>query len=166
MQICLYCDFSVFFKKNVLEIFIVALSLILLVNLFQARIVLGRKLLLYLDVQNCMCFKLFMFLVAYVCWLGCGSKLCKYVGVIVFDIYTINIICGFFRLCYNVSHPNSLYNFTVSLNLYEFRQIIAHFLCNLSKRFNLVIVLLLYIILPYSMIGLMKDSYFFGFSWY
>ena len=62
----------------------------------------------------------------------------------------------------NVSHANYLYNFTVSVNLYEVRQITAHLLSNLSKRFNLVIVLLLYIIFPYSMIGLMKDSYIFS----
>ena len=36
------------------------------------------------------------------------------------------------------------------------------FVIYLLKRFNLVIVLLVYIILPYSMIGLMKDSSFFS----
>ena len=76
-------------------------------------------------------------------------------------LYIKHNLC-FFRLCCNVSHPNSLYNFTVSVNLYEFRQITTHLLCNLSKRFNLVIVLLLYNILPYSMIGLMKDSSIFS----
>ena len=59
--------FSFFSEQIVLKIFIVALSLILVGNLFQAMIVLGRKLLLYLDVRHFMCFKLFMFLVAYVC---------------------------------------------------------------------------------------------------
>ena len=72
-------------------------------------------------------------------------------------LYIKHNLC-FFRLCSNVFHPNSLYNFTVSDTLYEFRQTTAHFLCNLSKKFNLVIVLLLYIILPYSMVGVMKDS--------
>ena len=61
--------------------------------------------------------------------------------------YNLNIIY--------VSHPNYLYNSTVNVALYEFRQIKAHLICDVSKRFNLVILLLLYILLQYSMIGLM-----------
>ena len=81
--------FFTFFQNKCIKIFIVALSLILVVNLLQARIVLRRKLHVNLDVRHLMVFKLCMFLVAYVCWLGCGSRLCKYVGVI-FSPYFIH----------------------------------------------------------------------------
>ena len=85
----------------VLKILIVALSLILVANLCQAKIVLGRKLLLYLDVRHFMCFKLFIFLVVYVCWLGCGSKLCIYVCVIflLFYLFVCVSMCPVLILC-------------------------------------------------------------------
>ena len=51
-------------NKFALKRFIISLSLTVLFNVFQARIVLGRQLFLCLNARHFMCFILFMFLVA------------------------------------------------------------------------------------------------------